>query len=401
MADPWRAAHPACELVVLATRPGPLNDEERLRHLVARVPDWEQCLRLAAGHGVAELVYQRLALFIAGSCPPDIWRSWTDRNRSGAVVSMARACELVRLTGEFARAQIPVLAVKGPVLGLAFYGDLALRPFEDLDLLVRPADRERAITLLCDLGYLPRYPLQGALQRGYFRRFDELHFSHSATGTLIDLHWSLLWRRYTFAAALDDLWERTATVSVGTVQIHTLGTEDLLVYLLIHAAKHGCACLAWLGDIARIMQGCAVIDWARISGTASRTGTRRLISTGIAICSRLFAIRTAQELPRSLADAADDRLVHDSCWRLLHSPRLHFPAPGRPFFFRALERGGDRLRWLHEILLEPTPPDWHAVPLPAALDWLYPLMRAARLLRKYGTFAGREQPVAANHPVEM
>ena len=393
MADLWRAAHPACELAVLATRPGPLPDEARLRDLATRVADWEQCRSLAAGHGVAELVYQRLAMYIAGYCPPEIWRSWRDSNQTGAIAGMARARELVRIFHEFERAHIAVLAVKGPLLGLACYGDLALRPFDDLDLVVRPVDRERAIRLLCELGYQPRYALTGALQRSYFRRFDELHLIHATTGTIIDLHWSLLWRRYTFAGALAGSWQRTTTVSVGTAHVRTLGTEDLLVYLLIHAAKHGWACLAWLGDIARVLQGPAAIDWARIAATASRTGSRRLIATGVNICAQLLDLRTPEELPRPLRSAADLRLAHDVCLRLLQSPVVNLTEPGRPLFYRALERRRDRLRWVHEVLLEPTPPDWGSVALPAALDWLYPLVRTGRLLRKYASgHSGRLEP---------
>ena len=384
MDNPWRAAHPACELAVLATRPGPLTDEAQLRDLVARVADWGQCRRLAADHGVAELVYQRMGTLIAGPCPPDIGQRWKDRCQSVAMQSLAGARELTRIIGEFERVELPVLAVKGPVLGMAFYNNLALRPFEDLDLLVRPEDQERAITTLCELGFAPRYALTGALRRGYFRRFGELHLTHPTTGTVIDLHWSLLWSKYGFGAALDGSWERTTTVSIGSVGIRTLGTEDLLVYLLLHAAKHGWRCLAWLGDIARVIHSATAIDWARIASTAQRTGSNRLLSTGLGICALLLDARPREELPRSLAQAADQRLVRDICWRLLHTPRLNLPRPGRPLFFRALERSSDRLRWVHEVLLAPTPPDWNAMPLPAPLDWAYPLVRAGRLLLKYG-----------------
>jgi hypothetical protein len=389
MDNSWRNAHPACELAVLATRPGPLTETTRLCDVVARVADWEQCRRVAADHGVAELVYQRLGTLIAERCPPDIWQRWGVRCQSVAIANMAGARALTRIIGVFERVHVPVLAVKGPLLGLAYYGDLGLRPFEDLDLLVRPEDRERAITALCELGFVPRYALTGALQRGYFQRFGELHLTHTRAGTVIDLHWSLLWSRCGFAAALDGSWERTATVSIGRVSIRTLGTEDLLVYLLIHAAKHAWGCLSWLGDIARVIQGPAAIDWSRIVNTANRTGSNRLLGTGLAVCTRLLDAH-APELSPSLADAADQRLVRDICWQLLHAPRLNLPGPGRPLFFRALERKRDRMRWAQEVLLDPTPPDWDVVALPTPLGWLYPAVRAGRLLRKYGSRAARE-----------
>ncbi|MGH7459476.1 MAG: nucleotidyltransferase domain-containing protein [Longimicrobiales bacterium] len=395
----WWQADPSCALAALATRPSAVLDAALLHDVILRVNDWELCRRLCTDHGVSVLVYQRFGTLIAQCCPPQIWARWRDGCQALTMECLARSGELVSVVAQLESAHIPVLVVKGPVLGVAFYDGIGLRPFEDLDLVVRSEDLERALTMLSRLGYVPKYALTGALRRGYFRRFGELHLTHATTGTVIDLHWSLLWQRYGFAAALDGAWDRTATVSIGREPIRTLGTEDLLVYLLIHAAKHGWQCLAWLGDIARVILGSAAMDWVRIASTTQRTGSTRLIATGLEICSRL--LDAPQQLPASLAGAAEQRLARDVCWRLLHSPQLCSTGPARPLFYRALERRRDRLRWVHEVLLQPTPPDWHVVALPAALDWLYPLVRAARLMRKHSSLVTHKNQADLSHTGSM
>ena len=52
-------------------------------------------------------------------------------------------------------------------------------------------------------------------------------------------------------------------------------------------------------------------------------------------------------------------------------------------YLRAMERARNRLRFLHNVLLRPTPLEWEAVPLPPALAPLYYLIRPMRLFWKY------------------
>ena len=52
-----------------------------------------------------------------------------------------------------AREGIPVISFKGPVLAISAYGRLELRKFNDLDLLVRERDADRARTVFASLGY--------------------------------------------------------------------------------------------------------------------------------------------------------------------------------------------------------------------------------------------------------
>src|SRR5690349_18102423 len=52
-----------------------------------------------------------------------------------------------------ARAGIAVAPLKGSLLATGYYAEPGLRPMNDLDLLVRPADEPRMLELLAGLGY--------------------------------------------------------------------------------------------------------------------------------------------------------------------------------------------------------------------------------------------------------
>ncbi|MGC9024988.1 MAG: nucleotidyltransferase family protein, partial [Chloroflexia bacterium] len=83
---------------------------------------------------------------------------------------------------------IPVLLLKGAALGPAVYGNPALRPMGDLDLLVRPADAPCALETLASIGYRPvRPPLRPTTlttdESQVFLRHGEVN---------LELHWGLL-----------------------------------------------------------------------------------------------------------------------------------------------------------------------------------------------------------------
>ncbi len=63
------------------------------------------------------------------------------------------AVELRQLLGSLRQAQIRCIPLKGPVLTMGSYRRMGLRDFDDLDLLVTPADVPGAVAVLATLGF--------------------------------------------------------------------------------------------------------------------------------------------------------------------------------------------------------------------------------------------------------
>jgi hypothetical protein len=80
------------------------------------------------------------------------------------------------------RAGIPWVWIKGAVLRERLYSEPFRRPADDLDLLVRPGDRQGAIAALAAAGFRERP--------------DPANLTHETTLALgsaaLDLHWSLM-----------------------------------------------------------------------------------------------------------------------------------------------------------------------------------------------------------------
>ncbi|MHC4272614.1 MAG: nucleotidyltransferase family protein, partial [Planctomycetota bacterium] len=94
---------------------------------------------------------------------------------------------LERIAKAFNEAGVPLMALKGAALNLTLYRHPQDRPMVDLDLLVKPADSDRARAILEDVGCL-RSDI--VFREDFFPRYYyEIEYTAgSVDPVLIDLH---------------------------------------------------------------------------------------------------------------------------------------------------------------------------------------------------------------------
>jgi hypothetical protein len=148
------------------------------------------------------------------------------------------------------KAGVPFLLVKGPAIAERLYPSPDLRVYDDLDIVVAPADFSRAIDAFeaSGLELLDRnWDLIRREGRG------QLHL-RLPLGTLADVHWHLLNRevvRNAFDVRVEALFERARRIDLLGTPTRTLDPVDTLLHLGIHAALSGADRLLWLKDLER------------------------------------------------------------------------------------------------------------------------------------------------------
>jgi hypothetical protein len=134
---------------------------------------------LAEAHGVAPLLYKKIS-----GLPQPFSAAVIQKLESSYYQSAGRAqllqAELDRLAAAFDGAGLPWLPLKGAALAWSVYPDPALRPMNDLDLLVAPRDLLTAVRLAGRLGYRFEKLTYHALLRG-----------GPAAAVPLELHWTL------------------------------------------------------------------------------------------------------------------------------------------------------------------------------------------------------------------
>ncbi len=115
--------------------------------------EWESFKLVCRVHGIAPLLYKNIkqATWLKADIQP--WLAEQYAFNAQRITKMQQ--ELAEILALFANKQIPLMPLKGSILGLKFYQDPAYRPMADLDLLIRAADFEVSAHLLTQLGYEP------------------------------------------------------------------------------------------------------------------------------------------------------------------------------------------------------------------------------------------------------
>src|SRR6266481_4525680 len=130
---------------------------ERIRKLVAQGLNWDRLLKLAQRNGLSPLLYFHLNQICAAAVPTEQLEFLRDYFQKNSAFSLLLTGELVRLLKTFNENGIKAVPYKGPAIAVKLYGNLALRQFCDLDILVRQSDVWKASELITARGFEPHF----------------------------------------------------------------------------------------------------------------------------------------------------------------------------------------------------------------------------------------------------
>jgi len=354
-----------------------------LRSRLDTVVDWQQVLPLAEHHGVTPLVYQALRE-TPGRVPSAVLDDLARRYEHNTRRNLLFTGELIRILDCLDAHGIAAIPYKGPALAETVYGDLGLRELSDLDLLVRSVDVLRAKDALKELGYAPNSQFTAAEERACLESGYEFVFDGPAGRNLLEIQWAILPRFYAVDLNLDGFFERAATADVGGRTVKALSSEDLLLALCVHAAKHAWIRLCWVRDIAGIIQSQS-LNWDLVLQRARDSGIERMLGISLLLASRLLGASVPDSLS---AKWHDDTEIARLCKQITqHMPNSEEYNTETLHYFRLMlrlrERISDQARFAFRLAFTPSVGEWSVVRLPVPL---FPLYRVIRLFRVAGRF---------------
>ena len=290
--------------------------------------------------------------------------------------------ELTKIARCFEQRGIEFLAHKGPALAQLLYGNPAMRQFGDLDVIVRSRDFARAKDALMESGYDPGLRLSPRQEKSFLQSGYECSFGRNSERNLVELQWQIVPRFCSINFDIDALFSRSVQIDLDGISLRTLGGEDLLLVLCVHAAKHDWAQLGMLRDIATLAQ--FQLDWNWIFSEARRLGILKILQVSMLAVGDLFhaSLRTQLQSATQGADELASAIVR----RLQHN---YEPDTESTAYFRAQlqtrERWRDRGRFVWRLLTTPSAQEWQAVQIPDPYFVLYRGVRICRLMKRFLT----------------
>ncbi len=159
---------------------------------------------------------------------------------------------IVRGVRALRHANVEPILIKGWAMS-RLYPQKGLRPYGDIDLLIRPQQERIAAEVLVS---------------------EELRDCN------VDLHPAAFEcedRR------IDDMYERSQLVACGNEQLRVLGEEDHLAFIAVHLLKHAAWRPLWLCDLALLVESTNPnFDWRICLGTDKRRANWILSAIGLA-----------------------------------------------------------------------------------------------------------------------
>jgi len=359
--------------------------------------NWESLLAACSYHQVSPIVFHRLQNRCEHIVPDGILERLRARFYRISAYNHRLARLLVELIAQFEQQQIPGLALKGPAVALAAYGDLSLRQYEDIDILIRAEHVSKAVEMLFNRGFHPA--------RGHDERYKDVKLYHEITlvapdeSYSLDLHWQLAppYARV-FGPDPVGLWSRAVTLHLPGGDVPVLGREDMFLALCQHGSRHRWWQLKWLFDIGEMLRSASTLDWpwieevmkiypmARPPASLAALLARELL--GVRLSPRVAEILSASERTRGVARAIrSEFLTYGQTNGSAHDTLLGLEQ--RPLE-RAKYMASEAVLYpVREVLFTITDKDRQFVNLPGNLRILYYIIRPLRLMVQHGREAAR------------
>ncbi len=351
----------------------------RIKEIATQGLDWQAFLQLVALHGVRPLVHQSLHAICWEALPEAARQELSQFYSANSTKNRLLAGELLHLLQLFESEHILALPFKGPVLAAVSYGDLALREFTDLDILIRERDVPTAREILSNQGYR-----SNAASTIVTRDVNVDELRSAATGISVELHWQFSPRRFVPTIVAEDVWKGIETRVILGREVWSFSAQDMFLFLAAHGAKHNWSSLKWVCDLAEFLRSNPEFDWTQLFKRAEALGAGRTCRLGIYLAAELLEA----EVPASVASQvrADRQVTYlaEDVRRRIQEPQDVDTISSQIFNLRLKERLRDKIRYVFLQGTQYSGEEERFVPLPPKLSFLYIFVRPIWLLRRYG-----------------
>lgn len=260
---------------------------------------------------LAALAYVRLkaaglAASLQAQLAPAYWQS--------AAAAAIKLDLLARLQTAFAAAGIETVLLKGIAFCLALYPDAAVRPMNDLDFWLQPADLPAAWQVMAGLGFHDKglWPGVAAIPL-HVTQLDFYPGDLKTSPLSVELHWDLSQREGVRGRLpLARWWAEAVTIPWRDQPVKVLSPAAALVHTAVHQMLEHRAEIRWrwLLDIDQLGRGrpdyyLTPSDWQQAAHDAEAAGVLPAVQAALRLAARELETPLPEPALALLAQTAD------------------------------------------------------------------------------------------------
>lgn len=348
-----------------------------VRDLLSRPFNWERLITLSERHRLLPMLYSNIRAESVNH-PIIIPAILKEKFIIQTQHVLQLATEGVRISNILNREGIPCILLKGPFLSQQIYGDDALRPSRDIDILILPDNIESVSGILEKEGYRRVYPdfELSKKQKIFYQKYkNQYAYRNPHSGCLIEIHWRLFSQKSLFPTSIEQVFAERQELNMAGSPIHVLAKKHCFEYLCLHGSLHQWFRLLWLRDIAQLLVNTRE-NLEESLNNAKKNGNQRPVEQAI-ILSHLFfgspdystSIKP-DNLVKSITNFAVTATISNEQKTLSQKiTRLRIP------FYKMKLKRNINYKLSCWSILHPNFNDWKRVKLPDSLFFLYFFLR--------------------------
>jgi hypothetical protein len=256
------------------------NDAAWLADNIRVGMDWPFVGVRAFNEGIAPLLYYHCRqMDLLASIPGETKKFLARIYAETSLVNMHLMKELEKLERELEKRDLRVIVLKGAALLKTVYRDVALRPMEDIDLMVRQENMSELKNILEQMGFVQNRLYQCSFRKGIIS--IDIH------SDFLSSH-RILCRQDILDIDSEDVWGSVVSFS-GSNSLYRLPIHVNLIALSFHLLKHRYDRLIWFVDIAETIKAYQSLpDWEDLIAYSRRVHADKLLLYTLILTKRLL-----------------------------------------------------------------------------------------------------------------
>jgi len=361
-----------------------VDDEtkDKIVSLVSQNLDWDYLISMASRHRLRPLLYVNLNAICAESVPNSILGDLKEFYQNNVHKNLMFTGELVNILQLLGDKSVKPVPYKGPLLALNAYGNLSLREFVDLDILIPRNDAIKTKDTLLKNGYGTHIDIKESHDELYVKTQREYQFYNKKTKMSLEIQWRFTTSHFSTSGDLEYLFDFNSLPrkQINNINYRELQVEDLIIILCIHNASHRWQRLAWLTDVAELIKSNEKIKWSELLTKASAYGIERVILINLLLIQDIFGL----EFP---LDKLNDKTVKKLSENIFAS--FFAENENKSFLSQTWLRFKIRENWIMglkdclKVALLPTPNEWKEISISPNYYSFYYLFRVLKLGKRF------------------
>ncbi len=276
-----------------------LEIRDKILSLIQKKLNWNYLLNLASRHRLLSLLYHNLNFICPELVPEDTLKELKDNFNANVRKNLMLTGKMIKVLNLLESEGITAIPYKGSVLASMAYGNISLRQFDDIDIFIEKHDVLKIRDMLLSIGYSPLFNLNDNMVKTYLKSQDELILIKKDSCS-IEFHWKFSSNFFSYPFVPESILCKNISNDVlNGKDILTFSPEDTFLILAVHAAGHYWSRLAWLCDIAELIEKYN-LDWDEIINKSSKLNIKRIIYINLFLVNELLSSKIPEKILKEI-----------------------------------------------------------------------------------------------------